>query len=243
MTIIFISAIGGYVAPYCDGDERAQLVADVALDPMYATVDPDPEPWAEGFHPGLLAHAAQARLLAGRADARVMADELWAQNASGWFAYGFDWPSTNQVAPWYSAMDQGEALGLFAKLGMLDEAAAVYLTIRPGSPLVASDGWLLEYVYFPHVLNGAVFAVGGLYEYWQATGDAQVRAYTEHVIEVIARDVHRFRTPGGLSTYEIDGSRRYPEYHSLHVVQLRVLAKMSGMACLRRAADDFAADA
>lgn len=232
-----------YVAPYCDGG-RAQLVAGVDLAPMYATVDRDPEPWAEGFHPGLLAHGGRARLLDGRTDdARSMADELWAHGDEGWFAYTFDWPSTGQVAPWYSAMDQGEAVGLFARLGMMDEAAAAYRTIQPGSPLVADDGWLLEYVGFPPVLNGAIFAVGGIYDYGQATGDPGVKAYLEDVVTVIARDVHRFRNPGELSTYERDGSRQYANYHDLHVTQLRLLAEMSGMECLERAADDFDSDA
>lgn len=243
LALIGVEWMSSNVAPYCTGEQPAiQRGVDAAA--MYAGLDLDPPPWPDGIHPGLLAHTGRALLHAGRtAEARDLADGLWAHGEDGWFAYTFDWPATDQVAPWYSAMDQGEAVGLFARLGMLDRAAETYATLQPGSTLVSDDGWLLEYPGFPPVLNGAIFAVFGLYDYWQATGDADVKAHLEDVVSVIARDVHRFRNPGELSTYERDGSRPYADYHELHVTQLRLLAEMSGMACLERAADDFDDDA
>ena len=140
-------------------------------------------------------------------------------------------------------MAQGEALDLLSRLGEVDRARAVYATLQPGSSVVAADGWLLEYVGYPPVLNGAIFAAFGLYDYWQLTGDPADRERFSTAAAAIARDIGAFRNPGSYSSYERSGLHRYPSYHRLQITELQILARLAGMPCLRQAADDIAHDA
>lgn len=236
---IGIDVVRGVVLPYCT-DERVELVAGVA--PAWVIVDEPVPPAFPGteLHPVLWAQTARSYLAAGdTAIASRLADELWAHAADGWLAYDFDWPDRGQEAPWYSALAQGEALGLFTELGMMDRADVVAGTFT--APIVRSDGWLIEYPGHPPVLNGAISAAYGLYVYWDATGEGQ--ELLERSIKAIARDVHRFRHPGEVSAYTIDGRGQDPTYHPLVVRMLRSLAAISSMECLDRAAQDFASDA
>ncbi len=235
------------VDPYCVG-EHPLIAPNVDISrPAYADgpIDPSPEFTLGGkayFHPVLWAQTGLGLLQMGLVDdAKRLADELWDHQQDGWLPYEYDWPSAEQRAPWYSAMAQGEALRLFVELDQLDRAAVVFATLAD-SRVVAEDGWLLEYPGYEPVLNGAIFAVFGIYRYWQATGDDAARDRLIDAIEPIARDIHRFRTPGGISSYERDGDNHNPIYHRIHVNQLYYLAQISRMACLERAAGDFDAD-
>ena len=196
------------------------------------------------FHPVYWASTGHSLLEAGRReDALTVADDLWSHQDDGWFLYDFDWPDESQTAPWRSAMAQGLALGLFARLRQLDRAAIVYATLAPGSPVVADDGWLLEYPGYSPVLNGAIFAIMGLYDYWEATGSEAVRRRLIDAIAPIARDIGLFRNPGEVSSYERADLHRHANYHAIHISQLHMLARIAGMPCFDRVADDLASDA
>lgn len=239
LVLIGFDVARGYVEPYCGDGDRPHLVSGVT--PAWVAADPEP-PHFEGaaLHPVLWAQTARGYLYAGdRAEAEHLADELWAHADGGWLAYDFDWPARHQVAPWYSALAQGEALGLFTELGQMDRARVMASTFT--DRIIRDDGWLMEYPGDPPVLNGAISAVFSLYVYWDATGEG--RPLLERSILAIARDVHRFRHPGEVSAYTLDGHGQDPFYHPKVVAMLHSLAELSGMDCIERAAEDFDSDA
>ena len=249
LALLGVTIAKNSVPDYCRS-QQAQPVAqgstdDAAFYHVPLTAHPTFElDGASYFHPVHWAQTGLALLDAGETeDARTVADELWDHQQDGWFWYEFDWPQTGEKAPWRSAMAQGEALDLFSRLGQLDRAATVYLTLAPDSPVVGGDGWLLEYPGYPPVLNGAMFAAFGLYDYWQASGLPEARDRFAAAVDPIARDVGRFRNPGGPSSYELTGRHRYLNYHQLQTEELWVLGRLAGMPCLAMAADDFARDA
>jgi hypothetical protein len=246
LVVIGFNVARQYVPAYCDLDDVPTIVGGQHW-PDGAKPDATPTFEYEGrrwFHPGAWSAAAHALIDVGRIrEAEQLADALWMHQHGGWLAYDFDWPVTNQDAPWYSAMDQGRSLGVFARLGQMERAEVLYETLLPGSPVVNERGWLLEYPGFPPVLNGAIVGTFGIYDYWEATGDPAVRNRLELAVLAIARDVHRFRTPSGISSYDIDGLHHHLEYHHAHVDMLRALSSMASMPCLDRAADDFDNDA
>src|SRR5690606_2328441 len=132
-----------YVPEYC-ADQTPSLISGADVTHMRGAEPQHPATPEGHFHPLFAIWEARALLIQGSVDeAEAIAETVWAHADDGWLAYTFDTsPTTSaQVAPWYSALTQGEAVGLFAVLGQLDRAAVAYETLRPGSPLIADDGW------------------------------------------------------------------------------------------------------
>ena len=250
LVVVTVLAIRTYYVPdYCRGATPEPVAGLNTYDPSFYRLELTASPsftldGVSYFHPVHWAQTGLVLLANGRrADAVTVADQLWSHAQNGWFAYDFDWPPMAQVAPWYSAMAQGESLDLFASLGMWDRAHAVYATLAPSSPVVAADGWLLEYPGHAPVLNGAIFAAFGLYDYWQATGNPDIQGRFEAAVKPIARDVGDFRNPGHLSSYERSDENRFADYHRLQTHELQVLSGLAGMPCLGAAAADYGRDA
>jgi heparosan-N-sulfate-glucuronate 5-epimerase len=160
----------------------------------------------------------------------------------------FDWDyRTPLKAPWRSALAQGQGLSLLVRAqahegtGKYMEAArkAFEAFLRPvengGVVFFDPEGrvWLEEYVVFPptHVLNGLIWASWGLYDYWIATRNEAAQRVFEASIQTLRERLHTYDT-GFWSLYEHSGTRlrmiASPFYHRLHVVQLRILSRLTG---------------
>jgi heparosan-N-sulfate-glucuronate 5-epimerase len=172
------------------------------------------------------------------------------QNSHGLWVWNhhFDWEYRDKLeAPWYSGLAQGQGISLLlrARAHTGDEKysraagrAFVSLTepISAGGVLfedAETNLWIEEYLVNPptHILNGFMWALWGVYDYWLACGDESARKLFDRGVLTLIRNLPRYDT-GYWSLYEQSGTRlkmlASPFYHRLHIVQLRVMAQLSG---------------
>ena len=185
------------------------------------------------------------------------------QNAHGLWVWNhhFDWDYRDTLkAPWYSGLAQGQGVSLLLrahahseneKYRHAGEKAFVALT-RPmaeGGVLfedVSENNkknlWIEEYLVDPptHILNGFIWALWGVFDYWRVRRDASAKAIFDRGVETLVHNLARFDT-GYWSLYEQSGTRMKmlasPFYHRLHIVQLRVMSRLAGDARFAAVAD------
>jgi hypothetical protein len=93
-----------------------------------------------------------------------------------------------------------------------------------------------------HTLNAHLNAMFGLYDYWRATGSALAREYFLGGARTVRDKLYRFRRKGELSRYSMSSKEGSVHYHVTHILQLRILAQMTGDDWFDRQADLFARD-
>jgi hypothetical protein len=171
----------------------------------------------------------------------------------------FDWEYRERLkAPWYSALAQGQGISLLARAhrhtGKADYLyaaqlafASLLLPIEQGGVQFADergDLWLEEYLVSPptHILNGFIWALWGIYDYYLATSDMQAQELFYRCVQTLVRNLDRYDL-GYWSLYELSGARlpmvASPFYHRLHVVQLRILSHLTGVCRFARVADTW----
>jgi len=160
----------------------------------------------------------------------------------------FDWEYRETLkAPWYSGLAQGQGISLLlrahAETGetpFLDAATRALGTLDRettdgGVRHTDQEGgvWLEEYIVDPpsHVLNGCIWALWGVWDYAISTGDRRARQLFEGCAGTLAGNLDRFDC-GFWSLYELrrEGVMRMLAssfYHRLHIVQLRVMHKLT----------------
>ncbi len=198
------------------------------------------------WHPGNTAQAGIRALGAGdRAEAERMAKTLVARADPGmWLPYRFDFRfgELELPAPWYSGFAQGQALALLSMIGDRASADAVFATLRPGSPVartVGQDFWIEEYVADPPnpVLNGDIFGLFGLWEYWRLNGSSEARDLLVRGIETVRRHLGEFLTSDGRVWYDLDRQFTiHGRYWTVYVEQFDELAAITGEPCFNEAA-------
>jgi hypothetical protein len=160
----------------------------------------------------------------------------------------FDWEYRNTLkAPWYSGLAQGQGVSLLLrahahasdkKYLQAAERAFVPLTrLITGGGVLFEDQeknlWIEEYLVDPptHILNGFIWALWGVFDYWLAREDAAARDVFDRSVATLLHNLAKYDT-GYWSLYEQSGTRlkmlASPFYHRLHVVQLRVMALLTG---------------
>jgi len=172
------------------------------------------------------------------------------QNAHGLWVWNhhFDWDYRDTLkAPWYSGLAQGQGVSLLLRAhrhsgeekyqAAADQAfVALTLPISEGGVLfedAEKNLWIEEYLVAPptHILNGFMWALWGVFDCWLARGDTQAKNIFDRSIETLTRNLPRYDA-GYWSLYEQSGTRlkmmASPFYHRLHIVQLRVMSKMTG---------------
>ena len=181
------------------------------------------------------------------------------QNAQGlavWNHY-FDWEYRETLrAPWYSALAQGQGISLLVRAHRetgdsryLDVArsalTAFYRPVSDGGVAFtdeSGDLWFEEYIVSPptHILNGFVWATWGIYDYFLATNDNSVQELFSRAVQTLLHNLDRYDL-GFWSLYEQSGTRlpmvasRF--YHQLHIVQLRIMHRLTGEQAFARVAD------
>jgi len=186
---------------------------------------------------------------------------------ASFFPYPFSYNNPHRslmVAPWYSAMAQGQALSAFvrlyawtgdAKWRAAADGAFASFKVAPsaGSPWVAAvdNGllWLDEYPTMPldRVFNGHNFAMYGLYDYWWGFASPEARTLALGAIHSSWQMVPRLRVPGGISQYCVsqaclDHGIRNPAYHGTHLGQMQTLFAMTGHWHFASTAEALTAD-
>jgi hypothetical protein len=172
-----------------------------------------------------------------------------------WYPYPFTFHTGSGIAstmspPWYSGMAQGQALSLFVRLaevtggaGWSQAADATFTSLALGYSATEpwatwrddrNQLWLEEYpddttTTSGRVLNGHMFAIFGVWDYWRTTRSATAAA----IFDAALRTVHtyllsRFRDPGWASRYSLRGLRPSEKYHLVHIGQLLAMQALTG---------------
>jgi len=162
-------------------------------------------------------------------------------------------------SPWYSGMAQGQTLSAFVRLyKMTNEKKYVEIaeqiftsfnnfkvSSNPWTVMTDSANyyWIEEYpLEIPdHTLNGFIFGIYGLYDYYQLTNNELCKELLQAGITTIYHYIDQFRNPGGISYYCLK-HKHIPEasYHQVHIDQLNMLFKMTGENYFKEMADLFA---
>jgi heparosan-N-sulfate-glucuronate 5-epimerase len=169
------------------------------------------------------------------------AHDLWVWN------HHFDWEYRDTLkAPWYSGLAQGQGISLLLRAHALAQSGG-YLEAAERSFVAltkrVSDGgvlfedaekqlWIEEYLVHPptHILNGFMWALWGVYDFWLIGKDDSVKTIFDRCVETLRKKLALFDT-GYWSLYEQSSTKlkmlASPFYHRLHIVQLRVMARLT----------------
>jgi hypothetical protein len=190
-------------------------------------------------------------------------------DGSRYYPYPFDLdlhhlPGEVLYAPWYSGMAQGQALSFLVRLYRLtgdeayrEAADSTFLTfLRPKTSTahpteftahVDTTGyyWVDEYPMERQdndTLNGFIYAVFGLYDYYRLTGDGRARQLILASLTTLRAYLPQFRVPGEPSYYCLRHQVQDPKYHKVHIGELHTLYIMSGDYYFQSMSDAFRRD-
>jgi heparosan-N-sulfate-glucuronate 5-epimerase len=180
---------------------------------------------------------------------------LWVWN------HHFDWEyRTPLKAPWYSALAQGQGISLLVRayratgtteyLEAANRAFASFIRSPQEGGVTLTDEnnnvWFEEYIVSPptHILNGFIWAAWGVHDYFLATQSDAARRLFEQAAHTLRSNLDRYDI-GFWSLYEQSGTLlpmvASPFYHRLHVVQLRVMHRITGDSIFVKYADKWEA--
>ena len=163
-----------------------------------------------------------------------------------WYHH-FDWEYKDKLkAPWHSALAQGQGLSLLVRAHRetgndkhFSAAREVFYTFTKnvkegGVSYIDSKGylWFEEAIVDPptHILNGFIWAVWGVYDYFLYTKDYRADRLLSEAIRTLRDHLSQFDT-GFWSLYDHSGTRMKmlasPFYHRLHIIQLQVMHKLT----------------
>ena len=185
------------------------------------------------------------------------------QNAHGVSVWNhhFDWEYRDTLkAPWYSALAQGQGISVLVRAHKesgdsryMDVARRAFASfqrpIEQGGVActdASGDLWFEEYIVSPptHILNGFIWALWGVYDYFLATHDPSAQDLFSRGVRTLLHNLDRYDL-GFWSLYEQSGTRlpmvASPFYHQLHIVQLRVMHRLTGEDLFARTADRWEA--
>jgi hypothetical protein len=180
---------------------------------------------------------------------------LWTWN------HHFDWEYRSKLkAPWYSALAQAQGISLLVRayretaqdkyLEAADRAFRSFLhsTDEGGVTFRDESGnlWFEEYIVAPpsHILNGFIWAAWGVYDFFLATKQDTARSLFEAAVHTLKMNLAKYDL-GFWSLYEQSGTIlpmvASHFYHRLHIVQLQILHRMTGIVEFREFADRWEA--
>jgi hypothetical protein len=208
----------------------------------------------------------QAYLLRVVAHAERLMERSVAAREARYLPYPFDFPLHGRgddlmVAPWYSAMAQGQALSAFTRLYQVTRQARylrfaeeLFASLRNlragGDPWVVDldqEGylWFEEYAKHPgadRTFNGHLFTIFGLYDYWWLARDPATLRLLRGGLTAADRRGGQIRVVGGASLYCLTHRVPSAKYHAVHVRQLYTLYSMTGSQRFSQLADALLSD-
>lgn len=165
-------------------------------------------------------------------------------DAHGRIAHEVAMPHTYAIAaPWHSAMIQGQLASLLMRAAMTSgfeylrgeaqRASASLLDPALGLCSTVDDGVILEEYPSnpaPHVLNGWIWALWGLYDV--GTHDATARSAFDNGCGTLASMLPRYELARGWTRYDLYPhpivNVASPFYHQLHVHQMHAMYVLTG---------------
>lgn len=211
-------------------------------------------------------------LRAAIANANAALDASTKYNHGLYFPYPFDFPlggkrSHTIQAPWWSGMAQGYALSLFTRLygetgdqKWQQAAHATFLTMddrgprdAPWTVYVSRRGYLWYEEYAGNtkpllVLNGDIFAIFGLYDYYRLTQSGRAARLFDAAVTTLREYLPAYRSDGDVSYYCLRApfcQRKLwqnAKYHGIVTTQMNILADMTDDPWFRDQAKIFRSD-
>ena len=197
-------------------------------------------------------------LTRAKAQANRLIETRVESRGAWYFPYPFDFTHSTHSgitykAPWYSGMAQGEAISLFIQLSQLDglteEERSVYragadaafaslLRTDDAKPWVVNKDaegylWIQEYpIDAPgtsdYTFNGMIFAMFGLWDYIQETGNPLAAQLYDGSLTTIRDHFPRLRNTRWFSYYCNTHRVPAPTYHQHHINLFRQLHWQTG---------------
>ena len=150
-------------------------------------------------------------------------------------------------SPWYSSLSQGQGISVLIRAYQVTGAdkylevcqkafQAFELELEEGGVRhTDEDGniWLEETIVHPptHILNGFIWAIWGIHDYWLYTQEPAAGRLIERVNQTLKEQLSTYDS-GFWSMYEHSGLRlrmlASSFYHRLHIVQLQVMYQLYG---------------
>lgn len=152
--------------------------------------------------------------------------------------YNFTWPLYNLEKPWRSGMAQGQAIQalikaneIFGEKKFLDSAKLLlnsfFIEVKDGGVTYKSkEGWWYEEYASNNckvskVLNGMIFTILGIYDYYQYTNDSDAKILFDKGVLALKNELPKFDYKG-FSYYDVLGNLAH-EYHAIHIDLLKKL--------------------
>lgn len=152
------------------------------------------------------------------------------QDDGSWVTFAHE----NKEKP-YSAMAQGEGISLLIRAYIATKSEKyiksahkardfMLKSIDDGGTTEYRDNeiFLYEFVYEPVVLNGWIFSLWGLRDYYIFTKDGRTKEVFAAALKTLEKTLQYFDN-GYWSKYDIEKRICSPFYHSLHIAQLNVM--------------------
>jgi hypothetical protein len=156
--------------------------------------------------------------------------------------HNFDWRYVETLkAPWYSGLAQGQGISLLTRIykqtgdSKYREAAekafiSLKTEVKDGGVIFTDENgnpWIEEYIVSPpsHILNGFMWALFGIYDYYLLTEDEKIKKSFDSFINTLKLNLSKFDT-GFWSLYDLTSGGKNltsPFYHILHLAQLEIL--------------------
>jgi hypothetical protein len=104
--------------------------------------------------------------------------------------------------------------------------------------------WIEEYPWNKRTqaLNGFIFGIYGLYDYYHITDDLSALHLCQASITTVENYIDQYRVPDGISYYCLRQREQLPKYHLIHTNQLRMLYKITNHGFFSKMADAFYTD-
>ncbi|MBL79373.1 MAG: hypothetical protein CMH70_05020 [Nitrosomonadaceae bacterium] len=156
--------------------------------------------------------------------------------------------------PWYTSLGQGHGISVLLRAWeltgeelYLELAHKAYVSYERligelGGVGFVDDEKNLWFEEYPlkdptHILNGFVWSLWGLYDYWLATKKNEAMILFEKGIDTLEKNIHKYDN-GIWTKYDL-APTKLPSiagayYHDLHIEQLLVLYKLTGRKIFKR---------
>ncbi len=149
---------------------------------------------------------------------------------------------------WFSGMGQGFALMAYVRSGKREIADKILNSFESGvfTEETPDGNHYMEYPNHCDALNGHIFALYGLYEYWYNYQTKQSEKLLIEGIRWVKNNLHKYRNVKGASFYctnhkvlcdKLDG-----KYHKVHIEQLEYLGLITNDDWFNKQADLFKQD-
>lgn len=160
----------------------------------------------------------------------------------------FKWHYKKLLLPgWYSALSQGAGVSLLLRVYLAtgeekykETAKRAFISLATeikngGVKCLDENGdvWLEEYLVQPptHILNGFIWALWGVWDYYLSFKDTRALELFYNSVRTLKKNLQRYDI-GFWSLYDLSRQAlkmiASPFYHKLHIVQFRVMRRLTG---------------